>query len=1741
MDRKCIIHSLNINVNKRTLGLLFLISFTVGNLFSQLEFSATTGLPMDPNSGTNFQASGTTITNLGTKAVEIEVSGVGTLDNLVNQLAEIHIDLQAGGGCGGTNLQALACAIVAPDNSTFAWVTMHMGHTTNWTQPNKKISLSFRTATSCLQTLPNVKPATAAWVSLPNAEYDNWPDLPAANDVNSRSGFFRTHTSNGDLEAVFNGVDADGTWTLRFSNGINNKPCVTAARLVFKDPTVYDYTNDGHTCATAIDWNGEPACLSTTGKMGSPAMPGFNGGHGMTATSPVTIGGQQCDWNASNDNDSWLRFTPADEDVCITISGILDNLQSVIVKPTSPTSCTDPHPGGGNDTRWELMSCPRQDIYQAFTGTVRNHNHCFTAIPGETYYLVVDGASGAESDYFVSGLTGFSIPTVDCPADFSVCISEDPFTLTGATPVGGTYSGTGVTANEFDPAAAGVGAHTITYDFGGDDCTFDITVVASPLIDTPTDVIVCDTYTLPALINGAYYETSGGIDPIAVGTEITSTQTIFVYNETGGSPNCTNEHEFEVTIINSPDITDLVNQEHCDSYTLPVIGGTNLTGNEAYYTGANGTGTSYGIGDVISFADFGSYPVTLYIYDVTATTPTCSDEESFELTLIETPTYTLDPTDPLVCDGDDGTILIEGLNPNFDYTYSYTDGAVTVGPITTTSNGSGQILIEDLEAGAYTITVSVLGATETCSGSGVQTTLNNPGAPQIDAYALVEVCDEYTVPPITGNDLTGNEAYYDAPDATGNVVAVGTVITSSITLYAYDIDGMCVDEKVLNITINNTPELNPIDDIEGCDQLRLPSPIGGTNLTGNVAYYSEPNGQGTMYLPGQTIEYADLNPNPMTFYAYDETGTIPNCWDEVSFTVAIYLTPEINPLADQEECDSYTLPAITGDNLTGNEAYYDGLFGAGTSYSAGQTINFTDYPNYPITLYMYDETGTSPNCNDQQAFELILYPTPNFNLVGQDPSECDFEDGQITIVDLEASMDYSVTYTDGVVTEGPLVVSSNGDGEIVLEDLGAGGYWVTVEVDGGTCASVTEEITLNNPGAPQIDAYTPVTVCDSYSVPAITGQNLTGDEAYYDALNGGGNIIPVGTIITESTTLYAYDVNGDCSDQKTLVITINYTPVLNPIDDVEICDAYRLPEIEGDSLSGNEAYYTEPNGGGDMHLAGTTIEFEGMPSNPLTLYVYDETGTNPNCLDEVSFILTIHPTPNFELVGVDPSACDYEDGEISITGLEPTTDYSVTYTVDGASNGPTPITSTVEGDIMLEDLSSGAYVVTVELIGGTCDPVTENIVLNNPGAPQIDAYAPVEACDSYVVPEITGDSLTGDEAYYDAPNGTGDIVPVGTVVTTSTTIYAYDINGDCSDEEALVITIHHTPVLETIEDVEVCGEFTFPVIEGDNLVAPIYTTSPEGQGDTYTSGTTISVDEFTSYPTTIYVYDEVAGSSCSAELSFELIIRALPTATITGAGGTYCSYQKPSDIVVEMTGTPDWSLTFTLDGETYTVTSATSPMLLPGEAGVYELVEISDAYCTNDASGAASAEIIIKPTPEPPVVTADSDYCSNSEFEVMLAEGDGQITWYMEDNETPYAVGNSTVAVDQIGETTYSVTATLDGCESLPTEVVVNVIGCDIVIPEAFTPNGDGYNDVFYIENLEAYPNTRVIIFNRWGAELYVSDDYPNNWDGRSENQFNVGGNIVPEGTYFYLIELGGPENHELYGKIYKGWVYIKP
>ena len=94
--------------------------------------------------------------------------------------------------------------------------------------------------------------------------------------------------------------------------------------------------------------------------------------------------------------------------------------------------------------------------------------------------------------------------------------------------------------------------------------------------------------------------------------------------------------------------------------------------------------------------------------------------------------------------------------------------------------------------------------------------------------------------------------------------------------------------------------------------------------------------------------------------------------------------------------------------------------------------------------------------------------------------------------------------------------------------------------------------------------------------------------------------------------------------------------------------------------------------------------------------------------------------------------------------------------------------------------------------------------------------------------------------------------------------------------------------------------------------------------------------------------------------------------------------------------------------------------------------------------------------------------------------------------------------------------------------VTVEVGGEDALsAPTIITPDGDGANDAFVVPGLNAYPGSVLSVYNRWGDEVYHSDDYRNDWEGTFK------GERLPVGTYFYLLRVANRQAQVIDGYLY--------
>lgn len=191
--------------------------------------------------------------------------------------------------------------------------------------------------------------------------------------------------------------------------------------------------------------------------------------------------------------------------------------------------------------------------------------------------------------------------------------------------------------------------------------------------------------------------------------------------------------------------------------------------------------------------------------------------------------------------------------------------------------------------------------------------------------------------------------------------------------------------------------------------------------------------------------------------------------------------------------------------------------------------------------------------------------------------------------------------------------------------------------------------------------------------------------------------------------------------------------------------------------------------------------------------------------------------------------------------------------------------------------------------------------------------------------------------------------------------------------------------------------------------------------------------------------------------------------------------------------------------------SLLSPTVPAGIAasGIYSLTVTNDTNgCRGD--GRINVAIFVPPLPE---VISPAYYCLNSQPIGLSASGNG-LHWYTQGG----AVTTSAPVppLTDIGTYTYYVTDMVNDCESPKAEVLARVEKCcdgNIFIPTAFTPNGDGYNDVFRVHEDFSYSLKNMFIYNRWGQIVYSGN--VGVWDG------NAGLTPADGGVYYYKITFG--------------------
>lgn len=166
-------------------------------------------------------------------------------------------------------------------------------------------------------------------------------------------------------------------------------------------------------------------------------------------------------------------------------------------------------------------------------------------------------------------------------------------------------------------------------------------------------------------------------------------------------------------------------------------------------------------------------------------------------------------------------------------------------------------------------------------------------------------------------------------------------------------------------------------------------------------------------------------------------------------------------------------------------------------------------------------------------------------------------------------------------------------------------------------------------------------------------------------------------------------------------------------------------------------------------------------------------------------------------------------------------------------------------------------------------------------------------------------------------------------------------------------------------------------------------------------------------------------------------------------------------------------------------------------AGKGEACSITDTF-----------DVTVMPTPIVELGTSPS-ICLGDNVKLGIKNPSDQYTykWYPTGETSPSIV----FTPDEPGKNIIKVEVT--ACKIHKDQITINVIDCNIEIPNVITPNGDGINDYFVIKGINHYSKRHLIVNDRNGTVVYENSDYQNNWDGQQ----------LQNGTYFYILTLSTP------------------
>jgi gliding motility-associated-like protein len=583
--------------------------------------------------------------------------------------------------------------------------------------------------------------------------------------------------------------------------------------------------------------------------------------------------------------------------------------------------------------------------------------------------------------------------TVTLPADATItyannavfCNSDTvtyPVVVTGnsgpnpyfsATPSGLQYALDPISGN-ITPSLAQAGIYTVTMTIpanGGCDLyttTKTVEILVSPIIPYIQDVNACNTYVLPALTIGNYFTGTGGTGtPLNAGDVISTNQAIYVYATNG---TCTSEDLFNVNIISIPTPTfDYLTQPTCAiqtgsiNITAPVsVGGTvptNLfisevtdanTGSLTYVELFNGTGAPINLSGY-KLRTFNNGNATFSSGCDNLLSGIIANNSTFIVKL-------------------SADANIPGVIPNLPFTSC---GAVNTNDnIRLTTSANALVDIWGLTTNTVFTPAGQPGYTyrRLASSSQLPSTTWIPGdwnAIDPEDYSNL---GQYT--------LNASSYEYSVDGGTYQTSTTFTGLTpGNHSFIVHDLINNCYSAPI-PFTINAVPYTTAVMDFTYTTPVCItntinPTPTLAAGFTSGGTFSYTGGAGSVLNLNSSTGNINLVGSDAGTYVVtYTYPLDLANCINAGSSTATIVILaePVADDLADVTICDSFQLAALPAGNN-----YYTATGGTGTLLNAGDIITTSQ------TIYVYTQTGTTPNCTDETSFIVTIQTkvTPTFD------------------------------------------------------------------------------------------------------------------------------------------------------------------------------------------------------------------------------------------------------------------------------------------------------------------------------------------------------------------------------------------------------------------------------------------------------------------------------------------------------------------------------------------------------------------------------------------------------------------------------------------------------------------------------------------------------------------------------------------------------------------------------------------